>query len=431
MYIDTLITTSRVRGRLGERLPANWICARKGHRMKITAIDLVPLRLEMRSAAAPSEPNVNPADQIDLAPEEIAKLRYAPPETVLVRIKTDAGIEGLGDGATLPHYLGHGIGSMMDWLGRFRKVLVGCDALNIAAIHHEMESAASIGVPGCRPAQAAIDMAIHDIIGKAHGCPVYELLGGAFRTELELQTQMHGFSVAQLLGVCRHYLDEGFTGLKLKIAGKLRREGYSKALVDEEAEKTAAVVARLPSNVQIDVDANQGLMNAKVAVGLFEYVRRTAFHPCMSIEQPLHHLDLEGHALIRRMLPYPVTLDESVTSPAAMLQIVRAEAADRIVLKPNRVGGLWPSLKIIDICEAHGIGVSLDTMPFTLLGDTMLCHLGATIRTHYPLDAEGHTFFKETPFVGGIKLEDGRARLFDAPGFGVSVDEERLLAIAN
>jgi L-alanine-DL-glutamate epimerase-like enolase superfamily enzyme len=398
--------------------------------MKITAIDLVPLRLEMLSAAVRTGPNVDPADQMDLPPEEIAKLRYAPPETVLVRIKTDAGIEGLGDGATLPHYLGHGIGSMLDWLGRFRQVLAGTDPLNIAAVHRRMESVASIGVPGCRPAQAAIDMAIHDIVARAHACPVYELLGGAFRTELELQTQMHGFSVEQLLGVCRHYLDQGFTGLKLKIAGKLRREGYAKALVDEEAEKIARVVASLPESVQIDVDANQGLMNAKVAIGLFEHVRRIAPHPNMSIEQPLHHLDLEGHALIRRMLPYPVILDEAVTSPAAMLQIVRAEAADRIVLKPNRVGGLWPAQKIIDICEAHGIGVSLDTMPFTVLGDTMLCHLGATIRTHYPLDAEGHTFFRETPFVGGVTLQDGRARLSAEPGFGITVDEDRLLATA-
>jgi L-alanine-DL-glutamate epimerase-like enolase superfamily enzyme len=398
--------------------------------MKITAIDLVPLRLEMLSAAVRTGPNIDPADQMDLPPEEIAKLRYAPPETVLVRIKTDAGIEGLGDGATLPHYLGHGIGSMLDWLGRFRQVLAGTDPLNIAAVHRRMESVASIGVPGCRPAQAAIDMAIHDIVARAHACPVYELLGGAFRTELELQTQMHGFSVEQLLGVCRHYLDQGFTGLKLKIAGKLRREGYAKALVDEEAEKIARVVASLPESVQIDVDANQGLMNAKVAIGLFEHVRRIAPHPNMSIEQPLHHLDLEGHALIRRMLPYPVILDEAVTSPAAMLQIVRAGAADRIVLKPNRVGGLWPAQKIIDICEAHGIGVSLDTMPFTVLGDTMLCHLGATIRTHYPLDAEGHTFFKETPFVGGVTLQDGRARLSGEPGFGITVDEDRLLAMA-
>jgi L-alanine-DL-glutamate epimerase-like enolase superfamily enzyme len=397
--------------------------------MKITAIELHPLHLQIGKLGSPLGAEAPVTDQRGASALVMAAQRYAPPETVLVRMRTDAGIEGLGDGATLPHYFGHGIGSMLDWLDRFRKVLIGCDPLNFAGIHRQMEVVSSIGVPGCRPAQAAIDMAIHDIAGKAYGCPVYELLGGAFRTELELQTQMHGHSVEQLLSVCEHYIDLGFTGLKLKIGGKIRREGYSKASVDEEADKVAGVVARLPDEIQVDVDANQALASPKIAVGLFERVLRTAFHPNVSIEQPLHHLDLAGHAFIRRMLPFPVILDEAVTSPVAMLQIIRMDAADRIVLKPNRVGGLWPACKIISICEANGIGVSLDTMPFTVLGDTMLCHLGATIRTHYPLDGEGHTFFLETPFRGGVELSGGRARLSKEPGFGVEVDEERLARV--
>ena len=389
--------------------------------MRIASIDFIPLSL-----VAPSDAGTDGAadQQAAFTPEMLAARRYAPPETVFVLIKTDDGIEGYGDGATLPHYLGHGIGSMLDWLGRFRRVLVGEDPLNIAGIHHRMETVASIGVPGCRPAQAAIDMAIYDLAGKAYGCPVYELLGGAFRQDLELQTQMHGHTVDQLLGVCNYYVERGFTGLKLKIGSQLRQHGYSKDLFDADADKVAGVLARLPHHVQVDVDANQGIMNAKMAVAMFERVRREAFHPNMSIEQPLHHLDLTGHAQIRKMLPFPVVLDEAVTSPTAMLQIVRMEAADRIVLKPNRVGGLWPARRIIDICEANGIGVSLDTMPFTLLGDTMLCHLGATIRNHYPLDAQGHTFFAGTPFSGGVRIEGGRARLGNAPGFGVVVDPE-------
>jgi L-alanine-DL-glutamate epimerase-like enolase superfamily enzyme len=395
--------------------------------MKITNIEFYPLRLTIGLPVSPLGSDSSTREQIEDSPETLAAQRYAPPETVLVRISTDSGYQGLGDGATLPHYFGHGIGSMLDWLARFRKVLVGCDPLNIAGVHRQMEQVASIGVPGCRPAQAAIDMAIHDLAGKVHGCPVYELLGGALRTELELQTQMHGHSVAQLLGVCEHYIAKGFTGLKLKIGGKIRREGFSKAAIEEETQKIVGVARQLPPGIQVDVDANQALGSPKLAIGMFERVRREAFHPNLSIEQPLHHLDLAGHALIRRALPFPMVLDEAVTSPVAMMQIVRMNAADRIVLKPNRVGGLWPARKIVSICEANGIGISLDTMPFTLLGDTMLCHLGATIRTHFPLDGEGHTFFTETPFVGGVRLSEGRARIPNGPGFAVDVDDDRLM----
>jgi L-alanine-DL-glutamate epimerase-like enolase superfamily enzyme len=387
--------------------------------MKINAVDFFPMVLE---SPADAGTEATPESQADFSPEMLAARRYKPPEAVFVRILADDGTEGYGDGATLPHYLGHGIGSMLDWLGRFRQVLIGADPLNIAEIHHRMEVVASIGVPGCRPAQAAIDMATYDLMGKSLGCPVHELLGGAYRRELMLQTQMHGHTVDQLLGVCRHYIGQGFAGLKLKIGAQLRQTGFSKKLFDADADKVAGVVAQLPASVQVDVDANQGIMSPKMAIAMFERVRREAFHPNMAIEQPLHHLDLAGHALIRKMLPYPVVLDEAVTSPAAMLQIVRMEAADRVVLKPNRVGGLWPARKVIDICEANGIGVSLDTMPFTVLGDTMLCHLGATIRRHYPLDAEGHTFFEALPFSGGVTLSGGRAIIGDAPGFGVTVD---------
>lgn len=386
--------------------------------MKIAAVDFFPMYLEAPSDAGTDGPRHS---QLDFTPEKLAARRYKPPESVFVRLISDDGIEGYGDGATLPHYLGHGIGSMLDWLGRFREVLIGEEPRNIAAIHQRMELAASIGVPGCRPAQAAIDMAIHDLAAKSFGCPVYELLGGSYRHNLELQTQMHGHTVEQLLGVCQHYIGQGFTGLKLKIGAELRQHGFSKGRFDEDADKVAGVIASLPDHIQVDVDANQGIMNPKMAIAMFERIRREAFHPNMAIEQPLHHLDLEGHALIRKMLPFPVVLDEAVTSPVAALQIARMGAADRVVLKPNRVGGLWPARKIVDICEANGIGVSLDTMPFSLLGDTMLCHLGASIKRHYPLDAQGHTFFAGSPFEGGITLSDGLAKLSDAPGFGVSV----------
>jgi len=72
------------------------------------------------------------------------------------------------------------------------------------------------------------------------------------------------------------------------------------------------------------------------------------------------------------------------------LQIAKNDAADRIVLKINCVGGFWNFRKVINICEAKSIGVSFDTMPFTMLGDTALCHLVATARDPYPVDAVGH-----------------------------------------
>ena len=119
-------------------------------------------------------------------------------------------------------------------------------------------------------------------------------------------------------------------------------------------------------------------------------------------------------------------LDESVWSPEALANIVRLGACDRMVLKLNRLGGFHPAAQAIAICEAAGIGVSVDTNPYTLVGDTACCHIAAIARTPYPVDCEGHVSFldigKPNPFRGGIRLNGARASLPDAPGLGVEVD---------
>ena len=112
------------------------------------------------------------------------------------------------------------------------------------------------------------------------------------------------------------------------------------------------------------------------------------------------------------------------------MQIARMGAADRIVLKINRVGGFFEAQKTIAICEAAGIGVSVDTNPFTLIGDTAICHAAAICRTPYPVDCEGHQSFLtlgEHDFItGGVTIEGGVATLPGAAGLGVDVDWEVL-----
>ena len=164
----------------------------------------------------------------------------------------------------------------------------------------------------------------------------------------------------------------------------------------------------VPEAVYVDADANQSWKSAKIAVRVAEQIFAAGFHANLPLEQPIHHLDLDGHRYIRQALKIPLILDESVLSPEAMLQIVRHDAADRIVLKPNRVGGLLPARRIAHICEAASIGISIDTTPLTRLGDTMNCHLAATLRDPYPIDVEGHLWLKESRPSAAWRFVTGR-----------------------
>jgi L-alanine-DL-glutamate epimerase-like enolase superfamily enzyme len=382
--------------------------------MKITNVELFPIRLK------PTKPGFKDHQSPHLPGNS----------TVIVRINTDAGVSGLGEAAAGAAYFNQTSGTLLDWLRAYGTALEGVDPLNIIGVHRIMDSISGQLAPGCHPARGGIDLALYDLAGKIHGCPVYELLGGAYRTEFSLLTNLYELTSEEKAAATTEYVNKGFQGLKIKIGHRTSTEGLNADSLNWEKQKLVAALETAPENVYIDADPNQSWGNAKIVVRTMEEILRTKFYPNLSIEQPLHHLDFQGHAYIRNALKIPVILDETVVSAQAMLQIVKHDAADRIVLKFSRVGGLTPALKIINICEAAWIGVSLDTMPFTKLGDTANCHLAAAIRDPYPIDVEGHLWFEDTPFRGGLEICDGRATIGSEPGFGVEIDEEKLDAMA-
>ena len=332
--------------------------------MKITRIELFPIGMK------PVKPDWR-SNQASYAPANA---------TVIVRMTTDAGIQGLGEAATGPAYFNQTSGTLRDWLGSYAKALDGANPLDIANAHRIMDRVSGEFPTGCQPARAGIDLALYDIAGKTHGCPVYQVLGGAYQTEFEMLTNLYELTPATKAAAAREFVAAGFRGLKVKVGTSTREQGVTTETLNWEVAKLLAVLEAVPDTVQVDADANQSWRSPKTVVTVLERILRQKFYANLSIEQPVHHLDYVGHRFIRQALDIPVILDEAVVSPQAMLQIVKQEAADRIVLKFNRVGGLFPAKKIATICEAAGIGISLDTMPFTRLGDTAACHLAATPR---------------------------------------------------
>ena len=346
--------------------------------------------------------------------------------SIVVRVNTDEGISGLGEATTMTWYFNETQEGMMKLLEMYEQLLIGEYPFDVVNAHCRMDLVTGAYAPGCHSARAAIDMALYDIIGKAQKRPVYEVLGGAYRTEFEMLTNLYEDTPEEKAKACKESVRKGFRGLKIKVGDILLTEGWSMQNLRKEKDKLIAALEAVPPDIYVDADANQSWTNAKIAVNMVEELFQDKYYPNLSLEQPLHYLDISGHSYLRRSLRTPIILDESVLSPEAMLQIAKHDAADRIVLKLNRVGGFWPARKVISIAEAASIGISVDTMPFTKLGDTANCHLAATIKDPYPVDAEGHLWFDANPFRGGIEIRSGRATLPKEPGLGIELDEEIL-----
>ena len=344
------------------------------------------------------------------------------PPCFLIKATAEDGSYGIGEITSQTWYLGETAPQIAAAVELYDTALRGQDPGNFALAHHLMEAQVGGGMPGGRGARSGVDMALYDLVGKARGVPVHALLGGAYRQEFELLTNLYHKTPEAMAKASQDFVGRGFKGLKIKVGDVLLAKGWDRTNFEAELAKLKAALEVVPSDVYIDADANQGWRSAKWTVAVLQ---RFSAYDNLSIEQPLPYADLEGAAFVRAHARTPVILDESVWSPEAMMQIVRMSAADRMVLKLNRLGGFLPALQAITICEAAGIGVSVDTNPYTIVGDTAVCHIAAVARTHYPVDCEGHVSFLDVapnPFKGGITFAAGRAKLPDAPGLGVDVD---------
>jgi L-alanine-DL-glutamate epimerase-like enolase superfamily enzyme len=349
------------------------------------------------------------------------------PPSFLIKATAEDGSYGIGEITSQTWYLGETAAQIAACVELYDKALRGHDPANFALAHQLMEAQVGGGMPGGRGARSGVDMALYDLVGKGRDVPVHALLGGAYRREFELLTNLYHKTPDEMAAASRDFVKQGFKGLKIKVGDVLLAKGWDRGNFEAELAKLKAALEAVPSDVYIDADANQGWRSAKWTVAVLQ---RFAAYDNLSIEQPLPYADLEGAAFVRAHSRTPVILDESVWSPEAMMQIVRMAACDRMVLKLNRLGGFFPALQAITICEAAGIGVSVDTNPYTIVGDTAVCHIAAVARTPYPVDCEGHVSFLDigTPnlFRGGITFAGGRAHLPDAPGLGVDVDWDLL-----
>ena len=238
--------------------------------MKITNVELFPIRM----TAVKPDWHRNAASYV------------LPNATVIVRMTTDDGVQGLGEAATGPAYFNQTMGTLLDWLRSYAKALAGADPLNIANVHRIMDRVSGEFPSGCQPARAGIDLALYDIAGRAQGRPVYEVLGGAYQTEFDLLTNLYELTPETKGKAAGEYAARGFRGLKVKVGTTTREKGVNGETLNWEAAKLIAALEAVPETVQIDADANQSWRSAKTVVTVVEKILRDDPCPNLSVEQP-------------------------------------------------------------------------------------------------------------------------------------------------
>lgn len=326
---------------------------------------------------------------------------------LLVHVETADGTIGCGETICLLEFVEPVLGRTIIPLS------LGEDAFNIERLVRKVEGAGYYHHKRAMVAAlAGFEMALWDIVGRKAGLPLYKLWGGAFRRDVPMIAYLMASSIDRLVADAAHYVEQGFGTIKLKIG------------IDERSdiEIVRAVREAVGPDVRIRADVN-GAWTIGTAK---RQLRKLEKYDLEYVEQPLPLEDLAGHAALRQMTSIPIALDESAYTLQDVMAIIRADAADVVLLDAHEAGGLHQTRKAAAVCEAAGIPVTLHCGGELGVSTAANLHLAMTLpNLLLAIDSQYHNQNGEV-VTEPFRYERGAMRAPDGPGLGVELDAEQV-----
>jgi muconate cycloisomerase len=334
---------------------------------------------------------------------------------VVLRLRTDGGLEGLGEATTIGG-LSYGeespesIKSALDCY--IAPLVVGLDARNVNHILAEVDR----HIVGNRLAKSALETALLDVSGKALGVPVHQLLGGRQTDTMEciwgLASGDTGKDIEEAERVLSQKLHRGF---KIKVGSRA---------VESDIEHVSRIAKAVAGRGSLRIDANQAWdeLTATRAIAALEAVGVTL------IEQPLLKTNLEGMARLATRFDVAIMADEAVSTPHDAFAYAKHHAADVVALKIAKAGGLSATRAVASIVTTAGLALYGGTMLEGTIGTIASLHVFASLPQAFPFGTElfGPLLLKddivqERPTYGNYAIT-----VPNKPGLGIDIDEDKL-----
>ncbi len=332
---------------------------------------------------------------------------------VLIRITADDGTVGWGESVPVPRWSYETLeGAVAALEGYLIPTLIGMDPFDLEGIHEAMnrEIAGSFST-GAPITKAGIDLALHDLIGRRAGLNVADLWGRRPPDDLLLSWTLNPKSLDDLDGLINAGLERGYSHFNIKVAPDLTTD----------LELARRVKERVPEGF-LWADANGGYDLPQA----LEAAPRLADAGVAVLEQPLPPNRLTGYRELKRQGALPILLDESLVSPADLIEFIKLDCLDGVAMKPARCGGLVSARRQIEIAEAAGLlflGSGL-TDPDVSLAASLILY--GAYGLEKPAALNGPQFLGASVLKEPLVPVGGRIPIPQGPGLGVEVDEDKI-----
>jgi muconate cycloisomerase len=288
--------------------------------------------------------------------------------------------------------------------------LAGRDPADIAGARAAMDGR----MYGNHGAKAAIEIALHDLVGRATGRPLHALLGDKRRSRIAVLGVIGGGDGEDDLRDAAARKRDGFTAFKIKV-------GIDTPAAD--AQRTRSICETLGGDCLISADANQGF----TAPQAIAYVRAVAGAGLDFFEQPVAAHDLAGMAGVAAASDIAVGADEGIHGLDDIARHHERKAARGVSLKAIKLGGLAALVEAGNLCERLGMHVNLACKT----GESSIaCAAALHAAAVLPGIAWGLTLtnaaLSDDVTAQPVRIARGHAEVIDAPGLGIVVDEDRV-----
>lgn len=328
-------------------------------------------------------------------------------DTSIVVIETNTNILGLGEVCTLgssylPAY-SKGVRSGVLEIG---EILIGKDPTDIASINLEMEKK----LKGHPYVKSPIDMACWDILGKHYKLPLWKLLGGKFGEKIDLYRAISQEDSETMRLNVRKYKEEGYTKFQLKVGGEY----------NEDIDRIKSVSSELDSSNILVADANTGWKSheALKVINKTENLDIYFEQPCETYHDCLQ---------IRKKTKNPFILDESIDSINNFLNAYHDGAMDIINLKISKLGGIFKSKQLRDLCVELKIPMTIEDSWGGDIVTAAISHLAHSTPEKFRFSSTDFNSYNSLSYTkGSPKRVDGKMIASDNFGLGVELDFSKL-----
>ena len=356
--------------------------------MRLEALEAIPYSLPFR------EPYVT------------ARGRLTERELLLVRIRGE-GLEGWGETAALSLRGGAGVAKLADEIERICRPVLTEGGFDPARIWSALARCRSRGASP--PALAAVDIALHDLAGKAARQPVWRLLGASEARPVVCNATLPVANPATLQALVERWANAGFRTFKLKVG------------VAGDVAQVSRVRATLGPDPLIRIDAN-GAWGVDEAADQLRAIGRETIELA---EEPV--AGLEQMASLRPRTRVPLAADESVNTPREARSAVELDACSLATVKLAKVGGIAEALAV-----AAELPVYLSSALEGPVGIAAAAHTVQALPARAISERLAHGLATERLFsesIGrGVEARADELHLAEVPGLGVEIDEEALAA---